>query len=64
MKGYQTERGGLIAREALGSEGQVLTLQNGMGNIEILRKVIGRDCILGGTTSLGALIVSPGIHKL
>jgi len=44
----------LLRRSAI-----VLTLQNGIGNIEILQKVAG-DRVIGGTTAQGATLLAPG----
>lgn len=38
---------------------RVLTLQNGLGNLEILRAWKGRN-VFGGTTTMGARLISPG----
>jgi 2-dehydropantoate 2-reductase len=46
-------------RGVLKSSPTVLTLQNGIGNLEILQKVAG-DAVIGGTTAQGATLLSPG----
>lgn len=38
----------------------VLTLQNGMGNAEIISKVFDSENVLAGTTSHGATLIGPG----
>ncbi len=38
----------------------VLTLQNGMGNIDLIAQEVGMDNLLAGTTSHGALMLGPG----
>ena len=38
----------------------VLTLQNGLGNLDIIEKIFGRERALGGVTSEGAVLLSPG----
>ena len=38
----------------------VLTLQNGIGNIELLEEVFGKGRVLGGVTSEGATLLGPG----
>ncbi|BBO77918.1 2-dehydropantoate 2-reductase [Desulfosarcina widdelii] len=48
------------AAELSGSEGWVLTLQNGMGNIETLSERIDPLRIIAGTTSHGATLLAPG----
>lgn len=39
---------------------RVLTLQNGLGNVEILEEVFGRGRVLGGVTSEAATLLGPG----
>jgi 2-dehydropantoate 2-reductase len=39
---------------------RVLTLQNGLGNVDILEEVFGRDRVLGGVTSEAATLLGPG----
>lgn len=51
------------AAELSGSEGWVLTLQNGFGNVEALSERIDPLRIIAGTTSHGATFIQPGkIH--
>jgi 2-dehydropantoate 2-reductase len=38
----------------------VLTLQNGVGNIEIIGEVVGQDKVLGGVTNQGATLLDDG----
>ncbi len=38
----------------------VLTLQNGLGNIELIEKELGRQNIIAGTTAHGATMLGPG----
>ena len=38
----------------------VLTLQNGLGNLELLEEIFGKDRVLGGVTSEGATLLGPG----
>jgi 2-dehydropantoate 2-reductase len=48
------------ARGAIGPATLVLTLQNGLGNIEALLPQVPRDRLLAGTTTLGTELVGPG----
>jgi len=48
------------ARKLAGSDGAVLTLQNGMGNADILSEFIEPERVLAGTTSHGATMLGPG----
>ncbi len=38
----------------------ILSLQNGLGNEEIIKKVVGNHHVIGGITSYGALFIEPG----
>lgn len=44
----------------LGPEARVVTLQNGLGNLEILEQAFGKDQVLGGVTAEGATLLGPG----
>ena len=44
----------------LGPETLVLTLQNGLGNVDQIKEVIGEDRIIAGTTGHGATMLGPG----
>jgi 2-dehydropantoate 2-reductase len=48
------------AAAAIGPATLVLTLQNGLGNIEALLPYVPRDRLLAGTTTLGTELVGPG----
>jgi 2-dehydropantoate 2-reductase len=48
------------ATGAIGPATLVLTLQNGLGNIEALLPYVPRDRLLAGTTTLGTELVGPG----
>jgi 2-dehydropantoate 2-reductase len=41
-------------------ETRVLTLQNGLGNVESLGEVLGEERVLGGVTAEGATLLGPG----
>ncbi|MGL4483453.1 MAG: ketopantoate reductase family protein [Anaerovoracaceae bacterium] len=49
--------------EVLGDSGKVLTLQNGLGNVEILKKYLNDNRVLAGTTAQGATMIKPGVIK-
>jgi len=42
----------------------VLTVQNGLGNDQVLSEVVGPEKVLGGTTTAGAKIIEPGMTEL
>ena len=44
----------------VGPNTALLTLQNGLGNIEILSEYVGRDRAMQGVTMQGATLLGPG----
>jgi len=60
VKSTQTADAARIASELTGNNGFVLTLQNGMGNADIIGGVIDPGQIIAGTTSHGATMLGPG----
>jgi 2-dehydropantoate 2-reductase len=64
VKSWQTAR---VARQLpvhLDQDGLALTLQNGLGNLEILSKSLGSDRVIQGVTTLGGTLLSPGRVRL
>jgi 2-dehydropantoate 2-reductase len=60
VKSTQTKSAAETARYLAGSEGSVMTLQNGMGNADIIAGFIEPVRVLAGTTSHGATMLAPG----
>ena len=60
VKHAQTAAAAQTAASLLGDKGYALTLQNGMGNAEILADVLGENRVLCGTTAQGAMALGPG----
>jgi len=60
VKSTQTRIAAEIVRDLTGSAGRVLTLQNGMGNADIISKFVAPHQVLSGTTSHGATLLGPG----
>lgn len=56
-----TAEAAAIAARALAPDGCVLTLQNGIGNIETLCGVLGHGRVVGGATMCSFRTVGPGI---
>ncbi len=48
------------ARPVIGSNTVILTLQNGLGNVEKIEKVAGKGRVLAGVTSHGSTLIGPG----
>jgi len=59
VKAYDTER---VARSLRGKfkDGIIVTLQNGVGNMELLEEAFGKERVLGGVTSEGATLIEIG----
>jgi 2-dehydropantoate 2-reductase len=60
VKAYDTLRAAESIRNVLRPDTRILTLQNGLGNVEILAEVLGEDRVLGGVTAEGATLLGPG----
>ena len=59
VKSYDT-KSALEDVDSFVGDTPVLTLQNGLGNIEHIRSVTGADQVIGGTTTMGASLPEPG----
>ncbi len=60
VKAYQTEAASKALKNHLAEGGVALTLQNGLGNAEILAKVLGVEKVAAGTCTYGAHRLAPG----
>jgi len=60
VKSYDTLEAAKNTSPLAGEDTALLTLQNGVGNVEALGEVFGRDRIIGGVTSEGATVLGPG----
>ncbi len=61
VKHSQTREAAKTAVRLLGdTAGHILTLQNGMGNAEIIADVAGSGRVICGTTAQGAMLLGPG----
>jgi 2-dehydropantoate 2-reductase len=60
VKSTQTADAAKTAQAIIESNCPVLTLQNGMGNADIIAETIGAKCVVAGTTSHGATLLGPG----
>ncbi|MFV9510252.1 ketopantoate reductase family protein [Tepidibacillus sp. LV47] len=61
VKAYDTEKSAEQLLPILKEDTVVLNLQNGIGNEEILAKIIGQDKVLGGLTYIETTIERPGV---
>ena len=60
VKSYDTKNAIAGIKPLVGEDTKVLTLQNGIGNIEIIGEVLGPDKVIGGVTNLGSTLLEPG----
>lgn len=60
VKSYDTKEAIIYASSLIGKDTQVLTLQNGLGNIEIIGETVGSKKVIGGLTNQGATLIESG----
>ncbi|MBI5145253.1 MAG: 2-dehydropantoate 2-reductase [Candidatus Omnitrophica bacterium] len=60
VKSYHTKEATSQTKPLINDNTRVLTLQNGIGNIEIIGEVIGSDKVIGGVTNQGATLLDTG----
>ncbi len=60
VKSYDTKGAIILSKDLIGDNTSVLTLQNGIGNIEIIGEVVGTDKVIGGVTNEGATLLDIG----
>jgi 2-dehydropantoate 2-reductase len=60
VKAYDTETAATSLPPLVGPGTPVLTLQNGIGNAEILAKAVGGEHVLAGSTAQGANVIEHG----
>ncbi len=60
VKSYDTKNAIVQAKPIIGSGTKILTLQNGIGNIEIIAEAVGDEAVIGGITSQGATLLGEG----
>jgi 2-dehydropantoate 2-reductase len=63
VKSWQTERAASQLATCLATDGLAVTLQNGLGNLEILEAKLGEARVALGTTTAGATLLGPGLVK-
>lgn len=60
VKSYDTKQAIESAKAVIGDNTGVLTLQNGLGNIEIISEVAGAEKVICGVTNQGATLLETG----
>lgn len=63
VKAYQTDAVAATLAAHLPPHAVALTLQNGLGNVEILQLHLGQDRVFGGTIAQGAYLEAPGVVR-
>jgi 2-dehydropantoate 2-reductase len=64
VKSSATREAARLGAALAGPETVALSLQNGLGNLEILAEVLGEARVVGGSTSFGAWVRAPGVVVL
>lgn len=60
VKSYDTKQAIMRSKSLVGENSAVLTVQNGIGNIEIISEIVGNEKVIGGVTSQGATLLDTG----
>lgn len=60
VKSYSTEDASKEIKDIVGENTSVLTLQNGIGNVQILNDYFGEDKVIAGVTNHGSTLLSTG----
>jgi len=63
VKSFHTKQAVEQIKPLLGANTKVLTLQNGLGNIEIISEIIGEQRVIGGVTNEGATLINKGLIR-
>ena len=64
VKTYQTVRAALEVKQLLSRDGLAVTLQNGLGNVDLLADVLGPERVTHGVTTAGAAMLEPGLLRI
>jgi 2-dehydropantoate 2-reductase len=63
VKSWQTERAAHQLADCLADDGLAITLQNGLGNDDILSHALGGERVALGVTTTGATLLGPGLVR-
>lgn len=63
VKAWQTEHVAGLLKECLAKDGLAVTLQNGLGNREMLAQSLGMSRVALGVTTTGATLLGPGLAR-
>ncbi|MFA7283979.1 MAG: 2-dehydropantoate 2-reductase, partial [Candidatus Omnitrophota bacterium] len=57
VKSFHTKQASEEIKPLLGKDTKIITLQNGMGNIETISETAGEDRVIAGVTNEGATLI-------
>jgi len=60
VKSFHTKQAIEQIKPLLAPDTKIITLQNGIGNIEIISELVGENRVIGGVTSEGATLIDTG----
>ncbi len=60
VKSYNTKSAASGIKPLISQNTKVLTLQNGIGNLEAITEIIGEGAVIGGVTNMGATLLEEG----
>lgn len=60
VKSFHTKEAIENSRDVIGENTMVLSLQNGLGNEEVIADVVGKERVLAGKTYVGGVVLGPG----
>lgn len=60
VKSFDTENAGMEALRMMGPGTVIVSIQNGLGNVEKLTEIAGKDQTIGGMAIFGAAVLEPG----
>jgi 2-dehydropantoate 2-reductase len=60
VKSYHTREAIENAGPIIGDKTVIMSLQNGLGNEEIIEEVVGKEHVVGGRTFAGGSVIAPG----
>jgi 2-dehydropantoate 2-reductase len=60
VKSYDTEEATKKAKSIIGDNTLVMTLQNGLGNVDAIAEIAGQEKVIGGVTSHGSTYLGDG----
>ncbi len=63
VKLYDTDTAAEQARPLIGPDTAVVSLQNGVEGVEVLRRVFGERHVMGGVAHIAAVIAAPGVIR-